>query len=289
MKQLVENFKNFLSESPDSKIKYFGPNPEDLQCFAELRSIEAPNTVTRDSFSDCMQSEGWKLLGHGSFRTAFAIPDTKELILKTINPRLLRGGESVIQKAKNMNKMEAQSEFQTSTNLAVRVYDSAEDFMWIKSEFVIRIKNWSDMLSFFPVLSRNMPLSTFQKTFPKLLRRDPYKELAKNYRDPLLIELIDALRRAGAPTWDIRPGNVGYVTRGGKSQFVVLDPGFGLPSDDLYDAMRRGEAPIPQELRGQEHSLVDPFAATKTAVINTGPETKVARPRRPDDSTRAVR
>lgn len=290
MNHLFEKWRKLAEQEMDPKSKYFGDDPEKVGCILDMRqNIDQGLKMDKDDFAGCMEDSGYRLLGHGSFRSAFSIPGRDDLILKTVNPRLIQGGTAIIEKTKNMNKQEAQGSFQTSSNLVVRVYDSADDFLWIKSEKVIPIKNWRHMLEFFPKLQRTMKNMNFQKIFPSLLRRDPYKELAGIYQDPLLIEIIDVLQQFKAPTWDIRPGNVGYVERGGKKQFVILDPGFGLPSDDLNDAMKRGDVPIPQELRGDEEELVDPFKATKTMVGRPlAQATKVAKPRSKDDATRVM-
>ena len=46
--------------------------------------------------------------------------------------------------------------------------------------------------------------------------------------NPLIKQIRDLLWATNAPVWDIRPANVGYVMRGGKKQFIIIDPGFGL-------------------------------------------------------------
>jgi len=46
--------------------------------------------------------------------------------------------------------------------------------------------------------------------------------------DPMFKMIRDSLAKFNLPSWDIRPGNVGYVIKGGKKQLVIIDPGFEL-------------------------------------------------------------
>jgi len=46
--------------------------------------------------------------------------------------------------------------------------------------------------------------------------------------DPMFKMIRDSLAKFDLPSWDIRPGNVGYVIKDGEKQLVIIDPGFEL-------------------------------------------------------------
>ena len=91
MKLLFEKWRKLAEQEMDPKSKYFGDDPEKTDCILDMRyRIKRNLKYDQLSFAACMESSGYKLLGHGSFRSAFAIPGNDEVILKVVNPRLLK-------------------------------------------------------------------------------------------------------------------------------------------------------------------------------------------------------
>ena len=179
MKLLFENWRKYLIEQDDSiektQEKYFGVNPDDVPCMDQLKrwmvnrrqdrhaDLDDPGDVdsgipghpiqlprylnpNTKSLVKCMIKAGFGYLGSGSFRAAFSVPDHPELILKVALPT---GAE--FERNIEMNKKEAQGVFQTASELAPKVFASAQDYFWIMSERVTVIKTWEEMSQFFPV------------------------------------------------------------------------------------------------------------------------------------------
>jgi len=237
-------------ESPKqhSRGVHFGQNPDELQCVIDLRHAvgsRAGDYSAISSFYDCMEEHGYEKLGAGSFRAVFAVPGRPDLVLKIVSPT----NHNNPKPAMGMNRKEAQGLFQTTSDLVPKVYDSARDYYWIISEKVDPIKDWTNMQDFFPVWKEEEEFA-FQRWFKRLIssktkqeaaikildaKKDLYelKNSAKDLvNDPLILQIRDLLARFDLPVWDIRPYNVGYATRNGEKQFVILDPGFEL--DELF-------------------------------------------------------
>jgi hypothetical protein len=225
----------------ETREKYFGDNPDELQCVIDLRDPNIP--IDEYEFKECMEENGYLKLGAGSFRTVFTIPDNPELVLKIVGANY--DARNQMSSAKEMNRKEAHGSFQTTSELVPKVYDSAKDYFWIISEKVTPINAWREMQTFFPVWkeeSQDDFIWWFEKlilpdTKPdvaiKLLdKRIEYVKLGEDLvNDPLILNIRDLLAQFDLPVWDIRPRNVGYATRDGKKQFVILDPGFELRPD----------------------------------------------------------
>jgi len=253
----------------ETREKYFGANPDNLPCIQDLR--RPPETRKRQppgsprvktiivdiaskayDFYDCMERAGYNKIGEGTFRTVFDIPNKPHLVLKTPNPARMLESPRNRRDILEMNKREAQGAFQTTSDLVVKVYDSAEDYFWIVSEKVVPIKTWGAMQEFFPVWKHERAedfVSWFKKlidskTLPDVAAEQinkraeyraehdmgyEYKERGKELvNDPLILDIRDLLGQFKLPSRDIRPHNVGYAMRNGKKQFVIIDPGFML-------------------------------------------------------------
>jgi len=225
----------------ETREKYFGDNPDELQCVIDLRD---PDTqINEYEFKECMEESGYLKLDAGSFRSVFTVPDNPELVLKIVGANY--DARRDIGRAKEMNRKEAQGAFQTTSELVPKVYDSAKDYFWIISEKVTPINTWREMQTFFPVWSAEDPeelLFYFHKLIAQdrneedmiktLDNRIEYVKLGEDLvNDSLILNIRDLLAQFDLPVWDIRPRNVGYATRDGKKQFVILDPGFELTPD----------------------------------------------------------
>ena len=309
MKLIMENWRNFLKEEQKTKVaipktapekdeysapykseyedpdeysreKHFGKNPENIPCIETLRNPKAILDNFKDLDRDlekCMSKHGYKLLGQGSFRTVYSVPDNPNLVLKTVPPRVMLENPLLMgagmKRSMEMNRSEAQGEFQTKSDLAPKVYDSARDYFWIKSEKVTPIETWKGMMEYFPIyqelIDQGKVMSWdgegFKDFFYELIdpkrgpKTDPKNdwvyqyvlaELQKKYgtedvEEPVVeketaaivkklsnrsmfSKIKDVLIEFNLPAWDIRPHNVGYAVRGGKKEFVILDPGFEL-------------------------------------------------------------
>ena len=265
-------------ESPYSQIplttreKYFGDNPDELQCVKKLRNPDSFGfTINESEFKDCMWENGYRKLGAGSFRSVFTIPDNPNLVLKIVGANY--DAKNQTSRAMEMNRKEAHGSFQTTSELVPKVYDSAKDYFWIISEKVTPLEKWSEMLEFFPVWNKLVdeglykdwqpePVLEFIALFGELIKEKLdhhaikymiFRALQKKYdsvgtaepivereadlivknliNNSMFARIRDLLAQFDLPSWDIRPHNVGYATRNGKKQFVVLDPGFELTKD----------------------------------------------------------
>ena len=137
-----------------------------------------------------MEAAGWKRIGAGSFRTVFSIPGKPNLVLKTPNPNFISKSPYMRRQSIEMNKKEAQGAFQTTSDLVVKVYDSAEDYFWIISEKVFPIDDWIEMSEYFPIwkelekegfaLKEEFGLY-FQDFIKALKRKDPESNLPGDF------------------------------------------------------------------------------------------------------------
>ena len=270
MKLLFENWQNFLKEQQQtivqkpkpetdeyaapyeyeyehpqeySREKYFGKNPDELNCVMDLRTSNPQEGIHHTDFYRCMERAGYTKLGSGAFRAVFNVPENPELVLKIVEPVNLSLSDK--KRSMKMNQKEAKGKFQTASDLVPKVYDSARDYFWIISEKVNEITSWEEMQQFFPVW-KDEPVEDFQYWFQKLINTKTIPEVAAErinkraeykisygdgeelVNDPLILKIKDFLAQFQLPAWDIRPYNVGYVVRNGQKQFVILDPGFEL-------------------------------------------------------------
>jgi len=231
----------------ETREKYFGTGPDSIKCVKDLR--DPKKFINSWDFYSCMSDEGYEKIQAGSFRAAFTNPSNPDLVLKIVTPETMLenpalGGAGAI-RSMNMNRAEAKASYQTASDLVPKVYDSARDYFWIMSEKVTPITSWRETKTFFPAWSAE-DQEDFNFYFHKLISEDrdeedlintldkriEYVKLGEELvNDPLILQIRDLLAQFNAPTWDIRPHNVGYANRGGKKQFVILDPGFELPKD----------------------------------------------------------
>lgn len=231
----------------ETREKYFGTGPDSIECIKDLR--DPKKFINPLDFYSCMRDAGYEKIAAGSFRVAFTNPSNPDLVLKIVTPETMLenpalGGAGAV-KSMNMNRAEAKASYQTASDLVPKVYDSAKDYFWIMSEKVTPITEWRETQTFFPVWSAES-LEEFRFYFHKLISEDrdeedliktldnriEYVKLGEELvNDPLILQIRDLLAQFDAPTWDIRPYNIGYATRDGKKQFVILDPGFELKKD----------------------------------------------------------
>jgi len=225
-------------ETPEkSRETYFGKSPDNLRCIKDLRN-QAIDVFPPD-FYRCMEQEGYTKLGAGSFRAVFNVPENPELVLKVVGPANSYPEQI---RSREMNKEEAKASFQTASDLVPKVFDSARDYFWIISEKVTPILTWEEMKKFFPAWKDENEYD-FSWWFQKLILSELNNEVAirnldnrieyvktgkELVNDPLILQIRDLLAQFDLPAWDIRPHNVGYATRNGQKQFVILDPGFEL-------------------------------------------------------------
>jgi hypothetical protein len=235
----------------ETREKYFGTGPDNIECIKDLR--DPKKFIQPWEFYSCMSDEGYEKIQAGSFRVAFTNPSNPDLVLKVVSPAVMLESPWLegagIRRSMNMNKAEARASYQTASDLVPKVYDSAKDFFWIMSEKVTPITTWRDMQTFFTEWNGDDP-EEFKFYFHKLISEDRNEDdltsalqnrpesqaYSQNHAEnlvngPLILQIRDLLAQFNAPTWDIRPHNVGYANRGGKKQFVILDPGFELPKD----------------------------------------------------------
>jgi 8-oxo-dGTP pyrophosphatase MutT (NUDIX family) len=288
-----------------SREKYFGKNPDHIQCVIDHRGSSPRKYRSPEVFYDCMAEDGYEFIGAGSFRAVLGVPGKPELVLKIVSPRATDLENKKL--SMNMNRQEAEGGYQTASEMVPRTYDSARDHFWIISEKVVVIKTWHGMIEFFPswvallkdgIFESWQSGDEFKSIFYELIARSPQynkvgyaiwtalaakhnlydlngedaermrmeiqersdEHLEQLKRDSMFANLRDLLAKFDLPAWDIRPHNVGYVTRGGRKQFVVLDPGFelgeqrgtlkGQESDD-FDIQKTGDIFKDQEKYAQ--------------------------------------
>jgi len=231
----------------ETREKYFGKDPNDLLCIKRLK--DPKDYLSPANFYKCMDDAGYEKISGGSFRWVFDHPDDPSLVFKMVAPNHflenpdLKG--AAVKRAMEMNRKEATGAFQTTSELVPKVYDSAKDYFWIISEKVTPIETWRELQTHFPAWKEE-GAEEFMWWFQKLISPDTIPEVAieqldrrieyakmgeELVNDPLILNIRDLLAQFDLPAWDIRPHNVGYATRNGKKQFVILDPGFELAPD----------------------------------------------------------
>ena len=124
--------------------QYFG-EIEKIKCIKNLRKDF--NSITTKQFYDCMKKFGYdrniaqEKLRSGTFRAVMDMPNNDDLVLKVISPET-----KYFQRALKMNEEESQGTFQTASDLAPKVYDSADDFFWTIVEKINPIDTWEEVV-----------------------------------------------------------------------------------------------------------------------------------------------
>jgi hypothetical protein len=95
-----------------------------------------------------MKRSGFEKIGAGHSRYVFDIKGRPEFVLKVAKVLIHEGGR---EKSKKMNEKEANARYQTSSDLAVPVYETADDFSWIIQKKVNTISGYEQMQKFYPV------------------------------------------------------------------------------------------------------------------------------------------
>tara|TARA_Y100000034_G_C6801209_1_gene359384 strand:+ start:159 stop:965 length:807 start_codon:yes stop_codon:yes gene_type:complete len=265
MRKIMNEWRGFLTDDiahvTTLKHKYFGPNPERLRCVQMLRrEAERDQRDYPDGwhYMECLEKAGFKRLGsgnkgEGSWRMAYIIPGVENAILKfAYEPR----------QGRDMNKAEAEGAYQTKfQDVVPRVYESAPDYMWIKVQKANIILSSSDMLKFFPGVEKAMRSGSVNVNEARYVISQAFRVIGESIKenvkpqdtsewmwllegdnwefeeeegmmiikDPLVNRLAQLQTEFKAETWDVRPGNVGYVVeRDGSKRFVLIDPGIGI-------------------------------------------------------------
>lgn len=273
MKIILESFRRFTEQKdklylpPDydkevaaTKQKYFGRDLEKNPAIKSMRQYIKTKDEDELNYLDFeFRESGYRFLGGGSFRAVYSVPRNDELVLKVVNDSSLT---SRLEVGLKMNKADAAASFQTSSPYVVKVFASAEDFLWILCEKVVPIETWGGIQSFFPTWNKLITTkgikgsrleshsSGLSYLFNVLIDKSATAEGVLNLLSnkwgvdisiPDVIKAVDImvnksefaqirdlLAQFGSASSDIRPNNVGWTMREGKKQFVILDPGFEL-------------------------------------------------------------
>jgi len=248
MKLLFENWRKFLNErmefGENFERWYHGESAGKIKC-------EPQSTMT-----DCLNEFGFTLIGAGSFRDAWALPDNPDYVLKVAASRSAEHHRS----PKEMNKVEADTIIQTGyPELLPKVYDTADDYSWIVMERVKPYRQGDDswVEDFFPAFNKlgeanqknkdfawrnSYPEEFFQEytqaRIDEIREKDdedlvltnelggqPNRAALERELPPLYDRLLELLEQYDLAAWDVRSANVG---KGADGRFVLLDLGWGL-------------------------------------------------------------
>lgn len=246
MKLLFENWRRYLKETSD-----FG------DVFEQWLHGEKEGCGAATRSPDCLEDYGFKLLGDGSWRATYSLPDNDDAVLKVVH---LDHEGSQAARGKEMNKVEVNSILNTGfSDLLPKFYESADDYNWILVERVHWIpNNWMEI--YFPELSSiASKLGTFYNNLPSELlielldatreavtKTGDYKNFnlqlyglpnmiedeAKTLKNeiikamnPLFIRILQFSLETGSANWDIKEANIGVSSDG---RFIMLDPNIGL-------------------------------------------------------------
>jgi hypothetical protein len=241
MKLLMESWRRYVAEISDdehaSKEKYFGPDPEELRCIKSYRH----GAINGSMFESCMNDNGFRFIKAGSYRMVWSIPGIDEMVLK-----IAFGGH----RAYAQNKMEADAAAGTKYNYVMpKVYDAADDYLWIKQQFVHVDDVSRKYKEMFPTLDLHTGYG-FAGYLSKMMRyiefggndaaidayNDSLNSWDKKYHMITKAEIDNMLKNKslvvaanlysefGLSTGDVREGNFGYVIDpGGKARFVIHD------------------------------------------------------------------
>jgi len=232
MNMLKNEWSSLVSKSRILEQKgYFGQEFEEFKSRSEQG--EEPLQLARDM--------GWEQIGEGSTRTIFAIPGN-EFVLKVAQPVESRGFEMV--HAIDSNKAEANNLMNTKYPLIFpKVYERAPGYEWIVQERVRPITDRFDIEDYFFIYGLDLRLSHLPFSLALDLAATEirggdidntlgelgasFSNFAGTYRnlkkDRTFNELASAIAEFNIVPTEIRPGNVGFVKRDGKDQFVILD------------------------------------------------------------------
>ena len=165
----IEQRKKINEQDVRRKVKrgkiekqYFG-EIENIKCIKNLRkSFENEDrrflslTSKTEEFYDCMKRLGYdrnieqEKLRSGTFRAVMDMPNNDDVVLKVVSPKT-----RYLEQALKMNQKESQGKFQTASELAPKVYDSADDYFWTIVEKATPIKTWSKLINdWFPEIKK---------------------------------------------------------------------------------------------------------------------------------------
>jgi hypothetical protein len=226
-----------------------------------------------DNFKSCMEKSGYKYLGKGQYRISFEIPNRPEYIIKIANPDdpedFTEGKEMNKEEASNLYQTTSNLVVPVYADSSRFIAPGVrrKDFLWIIMQKVHIIETWTKMQEFFPVWNEYVNKNYFTKdefsdycwaffrkgaVSKEDLKTQVTKSLFDNGKPELTIEkhrsaiikrLLDhsmftAIRifatKNNLPTWDIRPENVGFITKNGEEKLVIVDPGFRLFDVDEF-------------------------------------------------------
>lgn len=261
MKLLFENWRRYLKEQ-----RTFG------QSFEQWLHGEKAGCEPETNSPDCLKDYGFKLLGDGSWRNTYSLPDNDDVVIKMVDP-VLEGSRA--SQGKEMNKVEADSILNTGfSDLLPKFYESADDYNWILVERVYPIpNNWMEI--YFPELSSvASKINTFYNNLPSELliellddTREAVRETGdyKNFNiqlygapkkteaeaktlknkiikamNPLFKRILQFSLETGSANWDIREANIGVSSDG---RFIMLDPGIGIDKSSEATALSNWSAP----------------------------------------------
>ena len=241
---------SMISETPS----YFGGG------FANFKQLV-------DSGSDAAEAakeSGFKRIGKGYSRMVYEHPSSKEFVLKIAHGmgNSEDGDEGDIDLARRTNIAEASSGKNNLFRVFPKVYPGDSEGNWILSEKVSTLNSIQEMDEFFPeanisrakymwILFLDMGAKyakemgdihdsgnwtaepvEFKKQIEQLSTTTPGRQVAERFlelwKNPLFREVSKAMSHFNIAPQEMRYDNVGFVMRGGKKQFVILDVSVGL-------------------------------------------------------------
>jgi len=241
---------SMISETPS----YFGGG------FANFKQLV-------DSGVDAIKAaneSGFKRIGKGYSRMVYEHPSSKEFVLKLAHSmgNSEGGEEGDIDLARKTNIAEAAGGKSNIFSVFPKVYPGDPAGNWILSEKVNTLNSIQEMDEFFPeanisgakymwILFLDMGAkyakeigdihdsgnwtaepAEFKKQIEQLSTTVPGRKVAERFlelwKNPLFREVSKAMSHFNIAPQEMRYDNVGFVTRGGKKQFVILDVSVGL-------------------------------------------------------------
>ena len=245
-----------LSES----MGYFGAG------FANFKKL-VDSGVDAESAAD---ESGFKEIDRGYTRKVYEHPSSKEFVLKIAHDGSdrpdARTSNERLTLAKRTNRDEARSGRETAYDVFPKVYPGDSEGSWILSERVMTLSGNDEMSEFFPeanipnarymwILLLDMGMKyakelgdihasgdwqaepkEFKEQMEKLRTTSPGRDVAETFlnlwKNPTFREVSEAMAKYNIAPVEIRYDNVGFVMRGGKKQFVILDVSVGLNPDE---------------------------------------------------------
>jgi hypothetical protein len=223
-------WEQYLSEEvvkktkpPRSGEKYYGRDHR--ECFDGIYVEYEDFDEFRKITEDCLKEQGFQYLGEGASRVVYDFPE-HDLVLKVI-----RGDNP--EQEKVVNKGEAQNALQTKyQDIIPKVYDAADDFLWITVERVRVIRQWGGILKFFPHIQKYVVHKNWEKKWwlfgamiatAMLLQKRP-RDL-EEYLASIHKKIQWELQRA---YWDQEESRDDYMSPGYR-------PGAGKPMIDIKE------------------------------------------------------